>query len=327
MKELIEGFSNQIYKGLEISENYQFKIDNKININNVVVSGLGGSGIGGTIIQNFSLSNSVKPIFVNKNYNLPKFADQNTLLICCSYSGNTEETIYVLKQGLERGCNIVCITSGGKLMQMAKGNGLDCIVIPAGFPPRSCFGYSIIQLFKTFQYFNILDVDYVAEFTKAAQLIDDQNEAVQAEAKRLAKIIAFKMPIIYTENDMEGLGIRWRQQFNENGKMLCWHNVIPEMNHNEIVGWRDVNDDRCVFFIHTNGDFERSTQRMSLTKAAIEQYTNNIFDIYSKGDSFITDIIYLNYLGDWISWFLSVERAFDATEVYVIENLKTQLCD
>lgn len=326
MKELIEGFSNQIHKGLEISENYQFKIDDKININNVIISGLGGSGIGGTIIQNFSLTNSVKPVFVNKNYNLPKFADQNTLLICCSYSGNTEETIYVLKQGLERGCNIVCITSGGKLMQMAKGNGLDCIVIPPGFPPRSCFGYSIIQLFKTFQYFNILDVDYVAEFTKAAHLIDEHNQEVQAEAKRLANIIAFKMPIIYTENDMEGIGVRWRQQFNENGKMLCWHNVFPEMNHNEIVGWRDISDDRCVFFIHTSNDFERSTQRMMLTKAAIENYTNNIFDIHSKGDSFITDVVYLNYLGDWISWYLSVERDFDATEVYVIENLKAQLC-
>lgn len=327
MKELIEGFSNQIYKGLEISENYQFKIDNKININNIVISGLGGSGIGGTIIKNYGLSHCNKPIIVNKNYKLPTFADQNTLLICCSYSGNTEETIYVLKEGLERGCQIICVTSGGKLQQIAKGNGLDCIHIPPGFPPRSCFGYSIIQLFRIFDYFNLLDVDYVAEFNKAAALIDAHDTTIRQEAEALANIIAHKMPIIYTENDMEGIGVRWRQQFNENGKMLCWHNVFPEMNHNEIVGWRDIDDDRCVFFIHTDNDFVRSTMRMKLTKEAISQYTKNIFDIYSKGNSFITDVIYLNYLGDWISWYLSVERNFDATEVHVIENLKANLCD
>src|SRR5690606_23093733 len=174
-----------------------------------------------------------KPIFVNKTYDLPKFADTNTLVIICSYSGNTEETVNALHQAIQRNCKIVCITSGGAIQEKANEHQLDCIVIPSGFPPRACLGYALVQLFGVFHHFNLINETYIQEFESASRLLDKEEALIQEEAKILAKAIADKLPIIYIENDMEGVGVRWRQQINENGKMLAWHHVIPEMNHNE----------------------------------------------------------------------------------------------
>lgn len=325
MDELIAGFSEQIKEALSISQQYSYKMQSDISFANIVISGLGGSGIGGNIIQNYALHKIDKPIFVNKTYDLPKFADMHTLVIICSYSGNTEETVNALQQAIANKCKIVCITSGGAIQSIANQNNLDCILIPAGFPPRACLGYSLVQLFGVLHHFKLIDGSYLDEFERSVILLDNQSVAMQEEAKLLASSIAYKLPVIYIENDMEGLGIRWRQQINENGKMLAWHHVIPEMNHNELVGWRTFDNDKAVIFIKNENDYVRSQKRMALNEATIAKYTNTIHSVYSQGGSYIERVIYLIHLGDWLSWYLAQERGFDATEVCVIDELKSAL--
>jgi glucose/mannose-6-phosphate isomerase len=134
-----------------------------------------------------------------------------------------------------------------------------------------------------------------------------------------------KIPIIYAANGSEAIAVRFRQQINENGKQLAWHHVIPEMNHNELVGWREKNENLAVVFIRNEHDHPRSQMRMELNKKVIKKYTSTIIEIKSKGETSIGRAIYLIHLTDWISWFLSQKRNMDCVEVKIIDWLKGEL--
>ncbi len=324
MDKLIAGFAQQLQDALLIGSKAKFKIADN-NITNIVISGLGGSGIGGTIAQNY-LSNIAKiPVLVNKTYALPAFVNNNTLMIACSYSGNTEETVDALNTAIKKKSQIACITSGGKIEQIANKKNLDCIIIPSGKPPRACFGYSLVQILYILQQYKIINKSFEKDINASIELLNKEEKNIKQKAQKIAKQLADKTPIIYADNNMEGVAIRWRQQFNENGKMLAWHHVVPEMNHNELVGWRDKDNSKAVIFLKTILDHPRSLFRMQLNKATIKKYTSNLLEIESKGDSFLECVIYLTHLGDWISWYLAQYRGFDAVEVNVINKLKSDL--
>jgi glucose/mannose-6-phosphate isomerase len=325
MNQLIAGFSDQLHEALNIANSYSFIIDKDTKIDNILIVGMGGSGIGGTIIQNYTNDKLNIPLLVSKSYQLPKWITKNTLVIACSYSGNTEETVTNLYNALEIGCPIIGITSGGKLKELLTAHQRDCIIIPPNFPPRSCLGYSFVQLLRVLSFFQIIDNSYIQDIIESAELLNAEADNVIAESKKMAKILAKSMPILYVESQMEGVAIRWKQQFNENGKMLCLHNVIPEMNHNELVGWREVDDTRVVLFLRNECDYERSKKRMDLNIQLISQYTPHVYEIFSKGKTYLQKAFYLINLGDWISYYLAEERGFDAVEVYAIDNLKQAL--
>jgi glucose/mannose-6-phosphate isomerase len=324
MDELIAGFSRQLLEALKISSKYEF-IKSAEMPDQVVIAGLGGSGIGATIVQNYTQYTAPVPVIVTKNYFLPGFIGSNTLVIACSYSGNTEETIACLKEAIKKKARVVCITSGGTIAQLAKKNNLDCILIPSGMPPRACLGYSLVQLLATFKHFGLIKSNYTKAVQDAARLLDTEERDIKLTAKKLAKKAIGKIPIIYVENDMEGVAVRWRQQINENGKMLCWHHTIPEMNHNELVGWRTERQELFVIFLRNDSDFKRSQMRMEINKKLIKPYATSIVECYSKGKYYLEKALYLIHLGDWFSWYLAQEGGMDATEVKVIDYLKGAL--
>jgi glucose/mannose-6-phosphate isomerase len=323
MDKLIALFTAQLAEAIKIGSSYSFK--NEIaQVQNVVISGLGGSGIGGTIVQNYTLNNIKVPLTVNKNYFLPGFVGENSLVIISSYSGNTEETLQALNEALRKKAKVVCITSGGKVAETAKKKNLDCIIIPAGMPPRACLAYSFVQLLYTLAQYRLIKNTFEKELKNAINLLDENEKSIKEQGKKLAKKLTGKIPVLYVENDMEGVAIRWRQQINENGKMLCWHHIIPEMNHNELVGWVDKNDNLSVLFLRNENDYERSQMRMEINKKIIKKYAG-ITEVYSKGKSYLEKALYLIHIGDWLSWYLAQEHGVDATEVKVIDFLKTEL--
>ena len=134
-----------------------------------------------------------------------------------------------------------------------------------------------------------------------------------------------KTPVIYVANGFEGVAVRFRQQINENSKMLCWHHVVPEMNHNELLGWRTNVNDLAVVYLRNKSDYERNKIRMDINKNVILKYTGNISEIYSKGNSLIENSLYHINLGDWVSWYLSEMNNVDAIEIDVIDFLKGEL--
>jgi len=324
MKKLIEDFPLQIAQALDIGGSYKYKYSDK-KFSNIVLCGLGGSGIGGSFVVDALKRELNIPILTVKSYFLPNFVNEETLLIISSYSGNTEESVACFQEGLKRNAHVCAISSNGKVKEIANEHDLDFIEIPGGMPPRACFALSTVQLFFILNNFKLIDDSFIAHFKNSMKLIETEAEFIKQEAMTLAKNIYNKIPVLYSSDAIESVTVRWRQQINENGKQLCWHHVVPEMNHNEIVGWRDKNEDLAVVFLRRKSDYERIQRRMDLNKEVYANFTPYIYEVWSKGNGFIENGIYLIHFGDFVSLYLSNLRGFNTTEVKVIDELKANL--
>ncbi|MCB9064220.1 MAG: bifunctional phosphoglucose/phosphomannose isomerase [Chitinophagales bacterium] len=324
MKNLVQNFPTQLHEAILIGKSHRFATPKK-KFANVVLTGLGGSGIGGSIVQNFTFDKLKVPFIVNKDYFLPAFVNNESLVIVSSYSGNTEETIQAMKQALKAKATVVCITSGGTIGEMAKRRKLDCILLPSGMPPRACIGYSMTQVLYVLQGMGLLKYAFEKELTASIKLLKNNVRSIQSKARSLAKKLYGTTPIIYSGPEFEGMAIRFRQQINENGKMLCWHHVIPEMNHNELVGWRDKTSSRSVVILRSKDDYVRTQLRMEINKKVIKKYTKKLTELYSEGNSYWEQVFYFIHLTDWVSVYLADMRNQDAVEVKVIDFLKGEL--
>lgn len=324
MNNYIDDFTKHLKDAIEIAKNTELKLSTK-KFNHVLVCGLGGSGIGGTIVSDVVSQKATTSIAVNKGYDIPNFVSEKTLVIVSSYSGNTEETLSALKKCHARGAEIAIISSGGLLKKIAEKHNYNKIIIPSGHPPRAMFGYAFTEIFFLLNHYGIIDNSFKTEFQNAIRLLNLEKNAIQKEALALAKKMHNKTPVIYVGYGFEGVAIRFRQQINENSKMLCWHHVIPEMNHNELLGWRTNVDGLSVVFLRNNCDDERNKTRINISKKVISNYTKSISEIFSKGDSIIENCLYHINLGDWVSWYLSEMNGVDAIEIDVINFLKEEL--
>jgi glucose/mannose-6-phosphate isomerase len=324
MKSLVEAFPSHLTEALAIGRAAQMTPSNR-TFHNVVISGLGGSGIGGKIVSQIVGDHSALPILCFNDYVLPQFVDKNTLVIISSYSGDTEETVAAMHEAVQRGAEIACVTSGGKIAAYAKENNLNHIIIPGGNPPRSMFGYSSVQLFFVLAHYGIIANTFESQVAASVLLMHSNMDEIRSTAKDLAQKIVARIPIMYTEASYEGLAIRWRQQINENSKMLCWHHVFPEMNHNELVGWTGGDNRFAVMIIRNTDDHTRSQLRMDLCKKLMGEKCDTVLEVWSKGNSRIERTMYLNHLGDWLSIELAELRNEDAVAIPAIIFLKNEL--
>lgn len=324
MKALVEAFPNHLREALAIGRAAQLKPTSR-KIENIVISGLGGSGIGGKIVSQIVADKAALPILCTSDYVLPAFVGPNTLVIISSYSGDTEETVAAMQEAVAKGAEIACVTSGGKIGAYAKEHGLNHIIIPGGNPPRSMFGYSSVQLFFVLRNYGIVDSSFEKEVEASIELIEGDIQNIRSQSKSIAEKIVSRIPILYSEASYEGLAIRWRQQINENSKMLCWHHVFPEMNHNELVGWTGGDNRVAVIIIRNQDDHKRSQIRMELCKKLMGEKCDTIIEAWSKGNSRIERTMYLNHLGDWLSIDLAEIRNEDAVAIPAIIFLKNEL--
>jgi glucose/mannose-6-phosphate isomerase len=327
MDQLVARFTEQLTEAIQIGDNATIRPHSQ-PIRQIYVSGLGGSGIGANFVAEFIRDFCPLPYMVGKGYHVPAFVDQHTLAIASSYSGNTEETLSSFDQLLKTGAKLIVIASGGKLIQLAKEHDLDYIQVPDNWPsPRACLGYSLVQqlfvLYKT----GIISREPIDQVASAARLLDEESENIREKARHIGQLLYDKLPVIYTTDRMESVAVRFRQQVDENAKMLCWHHVIPEMNHNELVGWRSRYENIAVVLFRNKDDFDRNALRMDITKEIISEYAGSVIELYSKGQNLIERSLYFVHLGDWISVEMAALRNMDAVEVKVIDYLKNALKD
>lgn len=324
MKPLIEQFASHVQDSMALGHALTWKSSFKPK--HIVISGLGGSGIGGTIVASLLYKSAQVPIVVNKGYHIPSFVDENTLFLASSYSGNTEETLMALDEAQKKGAHIACLSSGGKLIDLAQKNSWNYAKMPGGFPPRAAFGYSSTQLFYILEKYGVVkSSDFEDAFKRVISLLSESEESVQKLAYNIAQKIYQKYTVIYTEDTYEGVAVRFRQQINENGKNLCWHHVIPEMNHNELVGWTEKHPHLIPIFFRTEDEFVRNTARIEINKGIISKYVSEIIEIKALGKNPIERTYYLVHLTDWISYYISELKNIDVTEVKVIDFLKAEL--
>lgn len=332
MKDLIEQFPKQLEDARSIGEKIDLSSFPKMQFNVIVLSGLGGSAIGGDLVRKYISSESKIPMFVNRHYVLPEFVNEKTLLFISSYSGNTEETISAMKDGMKRKAQIIAISSGGEIEKMARENKLFHIKIPLGYPPRAALGYSFVQQLYSLYKLKIISDVFLAELDDAAATIRKYSDGVLSGKEKFpmetARKLKGKFVIIYSSDDMEPCAVRFRQQVGENSKQIASHHVIPEMNHNEVVGWKnpkEILSDTAVILLRDAFDHFRIKTRFEICKKIFIDYTSHIIEINSIGDGYLERMLSLICVGDWISYYLALENSADPVPVEVIDYLKSQL--
>jgi glucose/mannose-6-phosphate isomerase len=310
--------------------------NNKIDIaslkdkkfSSIIVSGLGGSAISADLMSNFLGGELTIPFIVNRNYTLPSFADKNTLLIVSSYSGNTEETISVFNEGIKRKCNIICITTGGKIEKRASEAGIPVVKVISGFQPRYSLGLSFFSLLKILQELSIISTqDSVVKRIitlwkkKGIEFSNESNKAID-----IARELIGFIPVIYSAADItSAVGYRLKCQFNENSKLHSFCNIIPELNHNEIIGWESFQEKQFNTKLILILDLAYNTQikkRFDITASLVS--CEKIY-LESNEDDFKLRLMDLVFFGDWISYYLALFRGFDPTEIENINILKEKL--
>jgi len=325
MNQLIERFMDQLEEAVEIGRNASIQSAAK-NITHIYVAGLGGSGIGADFVSSFIQDECKLPFLVRKGYHVPSFVGPNTLAIASSYSGNTEETLISYDQIKKQGARIICVASGGKIIEKAKADGFDYVQVPSNWPsPRACLGYSLTSQLWVLHHLGMISDRAIKDVQSAIKLLRAESDDIKKQAEHIAKKLHHHIPVIYIEDRMEPVAVRLRQQINENSKALCWHHVVPEMNHNELVGWTEKNKHLIVLYLRNDDDYSRNAVRMDINKKIIGEYADDIIEVYSKGNNVIEKSLYLVHLGDWISWYLAELRGVDSLEVNVIDFLKGEL--
>ncbi len=326
MEKLIAAFTGNLSEALLIAKAKTYSKP-KHEIKYIVVCGMGGSGIGGKIVQKWVENELTIPMTVVHAYSLPNFVNENTLVIASSYSGNTEETLSCVAEAIEKNANIIGITSGGRLAEICDENSFDSVIVPGGNPPRTALAYSIVQLLSILSQMGLISHNCLVEIEKARELIVLNESEIKLKARQMAEFLVGKVGVLYGTTSFEPMLVRARQQFNENGKLLCWHHTIPEMNHNELVGWGG-GDDRfaTIFFVEENMH-PRNKRRLEISKDVVLKKGASLMEVSTKGNSFIEQTLYFINIVDWASLYLSELKEVDPIDIEIIDYLKNELAN
>ncbi|HWI54853.1 MAG TPA: bifunctional phosphoglucose/phosphomannose isomerase [Desulfobacteria bacterium] len=329
-------FPEQCEKALDIAQKAKIPTE-YASVANILVTGLGGSAIGGDFLRVFAGSRVGIPIVVNRDYNLPKFVDEKTLLFAVSYSGNTEETLSAYSQALKKGAKIVALTNGGKLRQSAEKDGQPVIVVPAGISPRAATGYLFVPTLAVLGKLGLLE-DMSNEIKEMITVIKNVREKMSPSvpvsenpAKQLAQKIFNKLPVIWAaSSNTEVVATRWKGQINENGKAAAYWNVFPELNHNEIVGFDEpagILKNLEIIILRDKYDHQRVKQRMDISTDIIKNTVSDITEVWSEGEGQLARMFSLTYIGDFVSVYLAALYGTDPTPVKNIDYLKNKLAE
>jgi glucose/mannose-6-phosphate isomerase len=333
MRSLLEAFPDQVKSAAAGIHGLSFQPGREPR--NLVITGLGGSAIGGDIARSVLGQSLAVPLVVNRDYRLPHFVNSSSIVIACSYSGNTEETLSAYQDARRAQAFLVCIASGGRLAEIARHDGVPIVSIPGGLPPRAAFGYSSLAVLGCIQALGLVpDQTPSVEETCSlmASLLQRYSPAVPEvdnPAKRLARSLHGKIVAVYGSNSvLDAAATRWRGQMEENAKNLALHHVLPEMNHNELVGWLNpahVLLNVAAVFLRDKGDHPQVQRRFDLTREVIEKKAGVVHDVWSEGNSLLARVFSIVYLGDFVSLYLAYLNGVDPMPVEVIESFKRKL--
>lgn len=327
MKKLIEGFTIQLSNALKIGQSVDL-VRPGSDIRNILITGMGASGIGANLVESLTFGRVPIPITVCKGYNIPQFVSPHTLFIACSYSGDTEETLAAIHKAMLKRAHIICITSGGKMLELAKEYNLYWIQLPSGSTPRGNLGYMLVSLLYALYHTNLIGAAFIKETENAIEYLNRGEKAIQSEAELIARKLKGKLPIIYCDERLKAMAMRFQNQINENAKQLAHVNTFPEMNHNEIAGWQfpeNILQQAQVIYLYSDHDHERVEKRMEICRNIFEKKSNPIIDIVAEGASLLEQYYYLIHLIDWISYFLAKENGVESAPIEAIDYLKEEL--
>ncbi|MCJ7515883.1 MAG: bifunctional phosphoglucose/phosphomannose isomerase [Dehalococcoidia bacterium] len=304
------------------------------DINKMVILGMGGSAIGGDLVRSLFSSEKKPIIFVNRDYDLPAFVDEKTLVIASSYSGNTEETLSAFSQALKKNCKKLAITTGGELRKLADHAGVPAFIVDYVSLPRAALGYSFMPLIAFLQKLNFIgdkSGDVEAMVQDLEMLLTEFKETVPTasnRAKQLANKLHGKIVVIYGAGVLSQVAHRWKTQINENSKSWAFYETFSELNHNAVVGYRfprELASKIYVILLRCPSLHPRILIRYQVTSELLEQsgIQHEVKESRLKGE--LNQMMGLIYLGDWVSYYLAMLSETDPTPIKTIDYLKNRL--
>ncbi|MFQ5834986.1 MAG: bifunctional phosphoglucose/phosphomannose isomerase [bacterium] len=334
MWKLLFDFPLQCRQAIRLGDNLPLFSQTPRQLKKTVVCGLGGSAIGGDILKTLLFQKLKIPIFINRNYGLPRLVDEETLVFIVSYSGNTEETLSAYEECKRRRAFLVSICSGGELKDLSKQDEVPCLIVPSGMPPRTTIGYLSIPMLRILERLKWVEPQ---NYGQLLQVLGEVRKRCRPEvplsknlAKSLAQELLGKIPLVYgVEGKTDVVAHRLKTQFNENSKILAAWDVFPELNHNEIVGWGGEGEiDLKRFypiFIRDHSEAEKIKKRIEVTQSIIKKRKVKWAEIWTEGKNKLARVLSAIYIGDWVSFYLAIAQKVDPTPVKMIDFLKKEL--
>jgi len=298
----------------------------------LVVAGMGGSAIGGALARAALGDHASRPIFVTRAYGLPPWTTPDTMVLCASYSGNTEETLACYESAGALGARRTVVTTGGRLAEMARADGIPVIPLPGGFQPRAAIAYMIVAALEVAALCGAgprltSEIDVAASHTEQLVAEWGPDAAEDSLAKQLARSLHGTTPVIAGAGLTTPIAYRWKTQINENAKQPAFFNELPELDHNELAGWEGAKDVGrfSAVFLDDSDAHPRVKARMDLTERTIAGSAASSFRLETRGQTSIERVISLVLLGDLVSIYLAALRGVDPGPVNAIDELKDQL--
>lgn len=331
MGSLIAGFSQQCRQAVALGRHWPGELRPK-QYRQAIVCGMGGSAIAGDIAAAWAGDRLSQPLVTHRNYGLPSGAGPQDLVILSSYSGETEETLSAYQQARQVGAEMLAITTGGRLEQWCRQDGVPVIKIPSGMAPRCALGYSFFALIFGLERYGwiAIEEDQITEALSVMEALSrEYHWSVPSDgnyAKKMAADLGPALVVIYaTADHLHPVARRWANQINENAKHFAYTAVFPELCHNEIVAWessRDLGKAIALVMLEDRDDHPRNRIRQQAVAEIIGSRARSIVRVSGRGDSLLARIFSLIHLGDWVSYYLARLNDADPTPIPPIVKLK-----
>jgi glucose/mannose-6-phosphate isomerase len=305
-------------------------------IDNVVVLGMGGSGISGDVLASVANSTLPVPVTVLKQYRCPKFVGPRTLAFAVSYSGGTEETESMAEGVVESGAQLVVVSKGGELAALADRAGAPRLTCPDGYLPRAALGALIAPLFATLEGVGLLPdasqwlADAVTQLASRRDRCAPTVAGTANPARELARKVGRTIPLVYGGGALGAVAAyRWKCDINENAKAPAFWNTYPEIDHNEICAWGQHGDvtRQLLTVIELRHGFEhaRLEPRFAITRELMREAVHDILEVRAEGNGRLAQLLDLMYVGDWVSCYLALDNDVDPGPIDAIFELKDRL--
>jgi glucose/mannose-6-phosphate isomerase len=304
------------------------------NARTVVIAGMGGSAIGGSLVTALAEGESAVPVAVNRAYHLPAYVDEDALIIASSYSGTTEETLSAVEEALQAGAMVIGVTTGGRLAELARDRGFPVVVFDYDAAPRAALGHSFGLLLGLLDRLGFVE-SKAADVTEAVDVLQRLQRVIgpavpktRNPAKDIAEQLTGRIPIVYGAGIMIPVARRWKGQFNENAKTMAAYDELPELNHNSVEGYRypaSLQANTFVVMLRSALDSSAIQARFDVTAGLLHDADLPHASVTAWGDTATGQMLSAIHFGDFVSFYLAALNGVDATPVDKIRHLKREL--
>lgn len=316
----------------QLRQQYEVEAPVVHGLQNIVVAGMGGSALAAEFIRSWLSDRLPVPVEIVREYRLPAYVNEHSLIIISSYSGNTEEALAVLEDSKKYRAHVIIMTAGGKLAEIAKKDGYAQIDIPSGLQPRLAVLFGVKAIASVIEHLGLTE-DVTGELEAQADWLVDEARIFAASvltidnpAKQIAEKLVGHPIVVYGGPMLAMVAMKWKIDFNENGKNQAFYNVLSEFNHNEFIGWQNPrNTTLRVVELQSSLDNDRIKKRFEVSNRLLSGIMPAPVIVEAHGQTKLQQMLWTLLLGDFASAYLAILNGVDPTPVELIEKLKVEL--